>query len=249
MITMSKNILIIGATSAIAIAVAREYAREGATLYLLARNEEKLPVLSNDLRIRGAKHVISKIADVDFFDQHEEIVKNICVELKHVDIALIAHGVLPDQKQLENDVGATLKSFNTNALSTISFLTLLAHQFERQQQGTIAVITSVAGDRGRQSNYVYGASKSMVSTFLQGLRNRLFFHHVNVLDIKPGFVDTPMVAHLKKSALWAQPEKVAKDIIHAINNKKDILYTPFFWRYIMFIIRSIPEFLFKKLKL
>ncbi|MCD8525052.1 MAG: SDR family oxidoreductase [Gammaproteobacteria bacterium] len=246
---MSKNILIIGATSAIATAVARQYAAQGATLYLVARNEEKVQVLSNDLRIRGAKDVISKIADVDFLDQHEAIVKNICVELKQIDIALIAHGVLPDQKQVENDVGATLKSFNTNALSTISLLTLLAHQFVRQQQGVIAVITSVAGDRGRQSNYVYGASKSMVSTFLQGLRNRLFFHHVKVLDIKPGFVDTPMVAHLKKSALWAQPEKVAKDILYAIDKKKDILYTPFFWRYIMLIIKNIPECLFKQLKL
>jgi hypothetical protein len=107
----------------------------------------------------------------------------------------------------------------------------------------------VAGDRGRQSNYVYGAAKSMVSTFLQGLRNRLNGRGVHVLDIKPGFVDTPMTAEFKKGALWATPDQVAKAIVRAIKKRQNTLYTPFFWAGIMWIIRMIPEFIFKKLKL
>lgn len=202
--------------------------------------------MAQDLTVRGAKEVIIDHLDVDYFDQHELVIKKAIERLKTIDIVLIAHGVLEDQKKLEQDVHLTLKNFNTNALSVISLLTLLANHFETQQQGTIAVITSVAGDRGRQSNYVYGASKALLSSFLQGLRNRLFFANVNVLDIKPGFVDTPMVAHLKKNGLWAQPVDVAKDIVKAISNKKNVLYTPFFWRYIMLIIKSIPESIFKR---
>ena len=154
------------------------------------------------------------------------------------------------ESRTEKSAADTIASCNTNALSVISLLTLLANHFEEKKSGTIAVITSVAGDRGRQSNYIYGASKAMVSVFLQGLRNRLFHSQVNVLDIKPGFVDTPMTAHIKKGGpLWAKPEAVAKDIVNAIEKKKDLLYTPFFWRYIMLIIRNIPECIFKKGKL
>ncbi len=246
---MAKNILIIGATSAIAEAVARQYADRGNVLYLLARNEQRLTSIAQDLRVRGASDVIVNTLDVDHFSEHQQVIDKVIDRLKTIDIVLLAHGALVDQKILEQDVGATLKNFNTNALSVISLLTLLANQFEIQKQGTIAVISSVAGDRGRQSNYIYGAAKATISVFLQGLRNRLFFANVNVLDIKPGFVDTPMVAHMNKGALWAQPKDVAKDIIKAIDKKKDILYTPFFWRYIMLIIKSIPEFIFKRGKL
>lgn len=243
---MSKNILIIGATSAIAEAVARIYAIQGATLYLIARNEQRLATIAQDLKVRGAKDVFITSLNVDEFAKHEFVIQQVITQLKNIDIALIAHGTLPDQKVLEKDVQQTLHSYHTNALSVISLLTLLANQFEQQKTGTIAVISSVAGDRGRQSNYIYGSAKAMVSVFLQGLRNRLFFSKVNVLDIKPGFVDTPMVAHLKKGALWARPEVVAKDIVKAIEKKKSVLYTPFFWRYIMLIIRSVPECLFKR---
>jgi short-subunit dehydrogenase len=246
---MAKNILIIGATSAIAAAVAREYATQGNVLYLIARNEQRLTTMAQDLRVRGAQDVIVDTLDVANFAEHEKALNTAIERLKHIDIVLMAHGVLLDQKTLETNVQQTLHSYNVNALSVIALLTLLANQFEVQKQGTLAVITSVAGDRGRQSNYIYGSAKAMVSVFLQGLRNRLFFSNVNVLDIKPGFVDTPMVAHLKKGPLWAQPEVVAKDIVKAIEKKKSILYTPFFWRYIMFIIKHVPESIFKRGKL
>lgn len=244
-----KKVLIIGATSAIAQAVARNYAKQGSALYLLARNEAALNRMRDDLMIRGAAEVMTAVLDADDFDHHAEKIETVMKTLGHIDIALIAHGVLGDQKIAEKEVKLTLANINTNALSVISLLTILANYFESQKGGTLAVISSVAGDRGRQSNYIYGAAKGMISIFLQGLRHRLFFSHVQVLDIKPGFVDTPMISHLKKGFLWAQPEKVADDIVRAIKNKKEVLYTPFFWRYIMLIIRSIPECIFKRGKL
>jgi short-subunit dehydrogenase len=134
-------------------------------------------------------------------------------------------------------------------LSALSFLTLLANYFEKRGTGTLAAISSVAGDRGRQSNYIYGTTKAALSTFLQGLRNRLSSKNVHVLTIKPGFVDTPMTAHLKRGLLFATPEKVAQDIIRAIAGKKSVLYTPWFWRWIMLAIKMIPETIFRKLRL
>ena len=247
---MHKNILIIGATSAIAESVARLYAIDKANFYLIARNEPRLTTMAHDLKIRGAASVVVATFNIDDFSTHQAIIDKAYEALNTIDIVLIAYGSLPDQKAMEKSAADTINACNTNALSVISFLTILANRFEEQKNGTIAVITSVAGNRGRQSNYVYGASKAMVSVFLQGLRNRLYHSKVNVLDIKPGFVDTPMTAHIQKGGpLWAQPNEIAKDIVKAIEKKKDILYTPFFWRYIMLIICSIPECLFKRGKL
>ena len=143
----------------------------------------------------------------------------------------------------------TLREIDNNGLSVIALCTLLGNRFEAQGSGSIAVISSVAGDRGRQSNYVYGAAKGMVTRFLQGLRNRLAKENVQVLTIKPGFVDTPMTAAFKKGALWAQPADVARGILAAIDKGKDEVYLPGFWRLIMLVIRHIPEFIFKKLSL
>ena len=247
---MKRNILIIGATSAIAQATLRLYAEAQDNLYLLGRNTEQLETIAADASVRGANEVHTAVLDVNQFDTHKTTLQNVFETFSTLDIVLIAHGTLPDQKACEQDVHLTMTELSTNGISTLSLLTLLANQFEQQQKGTIAVITSVAGDRGRQSNYVYGAAKGMVSLFLQGLRNRLYPHHVQVLDIKPGFVDTPMTANFKKGALWAKPEKIATHIVKAIDkNQSKTLYTPFFWAGIMLVIRSIPEIIFKRLKL
>jgi hypothetical protein len=247
---MKQNILIIGATSAIAQATLRLYAEAQDNLYLLGRNSEQLEIIASDAKIRGANEVHTAQLDVNQFETHQTVLNQVMETFTTLDIVLIAHGTLPDQKACEQDVHLTMTELSTNGISILSLLTLLANQFEKQQHGSIAVITSVAGDRGRQSNYVYGAAKGMVSTFLQGLRNRLYAHNVQILDIKPGFVDTPMTADFKKGALWAQPEQIAKSIVNAINKKESkTLYTPFFWVIIMFIIRSIPEVIFKRLKL
>lgn len=246
---MQKNILIIGATSAIAKATLRIYAEQNNNLYLVARNEEQLKIIAEDAKIRGANQVEFMACDLAELNAHQALIENVYTSYPKLDIVLIAHGTLPNQQACQENVETALQEININALSTISLLTLLANRFETEKSGNIAVISSVAGDRGRQSNYVYGSAKGMVSTFLQGLRNRLDDSNVQVLDIKPGFVDTPMTAEFKKGALWAQPEQVAQNIIKAINSGRNTLYTPWFWWGIMFIIRNIPEFIFKKLKL
>lgn len=243
-----KRIVIIGATSAIAEATARLWAEEGHRLYLLGRNEERLTSMAADLKVRGAASVQIAALDLNDFDRHRAVLDAAEAELGGLDIVLIAHGTLGEQKASEQDFKVTLQELNTNAISVISLLTHLANCFETQKHGSIAVISSVAGDRGRQSNYVYGTAKGAVTIFLQGLRNRLHKSGVQVLTIKPGFVDTPMTAGIdKKGPLWARPEAIALNIKNGIENRRDVIYAPWFWAGIMAVIRGIPEGIFKKL--
>jgi len=244
-----QNILIIGATSAMAKAAARLWAQRADSLYLLARNEAQLAVLSEDLKVRGAQAVNYSLFEASALAEHAACIERAFDCCGRFDVVLICHGSLPDQQACEHSVTTALDELCTNGTSVVSLLTLVANRMEQQGSGTIAVITSVAGDRGRQSNYVYGAAKGMVSLFLQGLRNRLYRKGVHVLDIKPGFVDTPMTAQFDKGPLWAQPDDVAADILKAIDKRRSTLYTPWIWWGIMLVIRSIPEFLFKRLKL
>lgn len=238
-----------GASSAIAQASARLFAESGDEIFLIARDADKLKVIANDLQSRGANKIGSAELDATDYQSHKAVIKQAIDTLGGIDVFLIAHGTLPDQKKTEQSQKLTRQELEINALSIIDLLTRMANYFEERGQGTIVVISSVAGDRGRQSNYVYGAAKGMLTIFLQGLRNRLFHSGVHVITIKPGFVDTPMTREFKKGFLWASPEKVAKDIQAAIKKKKDVVYTPWFWRYIMMIINAIPETLFKRLKL
>jgi len=244
-----KRILIIGATSAIAEATARLWAARGDTLFLVGRRVDRLAIVAADLRVRGAVAVACHRLDATDIDAHAAMLDAAIAALGGVDIALIAHGSLPDQKACEASVDMTLKEIDTNALSVIALATRLADIFEKQASGTLAVIASVAGDRGRQSNYVYGAAKGMVSLFLQGMRNRLAKRGVQVLTIKPGFVDTPMTSAFTKSALWAKPESIARGIVRAVDDRRDEVYLPGFWRAIMLLIRHIPEWVFKRLAL
>lgn len=244
-----NKILVIGATSAIAEACCRRFAKEKDELYLLARSEERLSTLAKDLLIRGAASVQYKIFDVNDSEQTAFIITEAKAAMQGIDTVLIAHGTLPDQQVCEKDYAICLNELNTNMLSTIHILTLISNIFEEQGHGSIVAISSVAGDRGRQSNYVYGAAKGAVSIFMQGLRNRLSKKGINVITIKPGFVDTPMTADFKKGALWASPDDIAKGIMKAIEKAKNEVYLPSFWWLIMLIIKSIPEFIFKKLSL
>ena len=244
-----SHVLIIGATSAIAQEVAKLYAEKGSNLFLVARDSKKLNQVAMDLKVRGAGAVDLLSQDLLDTDQHEIIIKKADEALGSIDIALIAHGTLPDQKQCENSVDQTLQELQINFLCSVSLLTLLANYFEKQEKGCLAVISSVAGDRGRQSNYIYGAAKGGLSIFLQGLRNRLSRTGICVLTIKPGFVITPMTKDFKKGILWAQPTQVAEDIVNAIQKRKNVVYVPWFWRWIMVIIRAIPESVFKRMSL
>jgi decaprenylphospho-beta-D-erythro-pentofuranosid-2-ulose 2-reductase len=244
-----RKILIVGATSAIAEAAARLFAADGDRLCLAGRTATRLTAIAEDLRVRGAAQVETIELDANQFSQHEPVLRQADLTMGGLDTVLIAHGTLPDQQACQASVDATLEAITTNALSVIALLTLIANRFEQQGSGTIAVISSVAGDRGRQSNYVYGTAKGAVSIFTQGLRNRLARTRVKVVTIKPGFVDTPMTAAIKKGALWATPGTVAKRIHRAMTKGEDVVYTPWFWRWIMVIIKAVPESIFKKARL
>ena len=243
------KILIIGATSAIAQETARCFARDGAELFLVGRSAEKLEAVQNDLKVRGAKRAETFVLDLSDLDRHQEMIQAAIETLDGLDMVLVAHGTLGDQRLSQESVAKTLEEFTTNCTSVISLLTLLANYFEPRRRGCIAVISSVAGDRGRRSNYVYGAAKGALTIFLQGLRSRLTQSGVAVVTIKPGFVDTPMTASLKKGLLFASSRRVGEGIYNAMKKGKEVVYLPWFWRYIMLIVRSIPEPVFKKMSI
>lgn len=245
-----KRVLIIGATSAIATACARIWSAEGGRLFLVARNEEKLEALASDLIVRGAESIGTFLMSAEDTPRHDEMLRAASMALGRIDVALIAHGTLPDQRACEADSGLALREFATNGTSVLALLTILANEFEQQRGGAIGVITSVAGDRGRPSNYVYGSAKAAVSVFCEGLRARLFKAGASLTDIRPGFVATPMTQGLPLPAsLVVQPEVVARRIVAGIDRKKDVVYAPAFWRLIMLAIRCIPRSIFKRMKL
>ena len=243
------KVVIIGATSAIAHEAAKCFARDGAELFLVARSSEKLEAVKNDLSVRGAKRADSFVLDLRELEQHQVMLQAALDALGEIDMALIAHGTLGDQRLCQESVAKTLEEFTNNCTSVLSLLTLLANYFEPRKRGCIAVISSVAGDRGRQSNYVYGAAKGAVSIFLQGLRARLAKSGVAVLTVKPGFVDTPMTASLKKGLLFASARKVGAGVYMAMLKGREVVYLPWFWRPIMLVVKSVPEPVFKKLSL
>jgi short-subunit dehydrogenase len=245
-----RKILIIGGTSAIAEATARRFAARGDALVLVGRDAAHLQTIATDLTVRGAPRVVQLLLDVTDFTAHERVLDQAERELGGLDLALIAHGTLSDQQECQTSTAALRREFDINAISVMTLLTTLANRFEARRQGTLAVISSVAGDRGRSSNYVYGAAKAAVSAFSSGLRQRLARSGVNVLTIKPGFVDTPMTAGIQnKNLLWAKPERIAVGIERAIDSRRSVVYLPGFWRFVMLVIRSIPERIFQRLKL
>lgn len=243
--TLPQRILVLGATSSIAMAVSRQLVTPAAQFFLVARSREKLNAVAQDLLVRGAAQVDMMVCDLDDTDAHEQMLSMAAARLGSIDMALLAHGVLGDQLAAERDYGTAERVLLTNFLSPVSLLTWLANYCEARRGGVLAVISSVAGDRGRKSNYVYGASKAALNTFLAGLRNRCDRHGVHVLTIKPGFVATPMTAHIPKNKLFATPEQVAAGILHAVRKRKDVVYVPWFWGPIMSIIRAVPERIFK----
>lgn len=240
--------LIVGATSAIALEAARVMAERGDELYLVARHGERLATVAADLRTRGARRVETATWDALDLDGAEKLVAAAWDAMGGLDAALVAHGSLGDQELAERDFHEAQRELTTNFLSVVALLTPLANRMEARRSGTICVISSVAGDRGRQSNYVYGTAKAGVSTFLQGLRNRLHPAGVAVVTVKPGFVDTPMTAHLRKGLLFASAQRVGRGVVRAMDKRRDVVYLPWFWRPVLFILRHVPEAVFKRLK-
>ena len=244
-----KRILVIGATSSIAEHCGRLWASRGNILYLVARNKDRLNKVAAELRVRGATETFSYCMDLNAIDSHSTMLDAAEKALGEIDTVLIAHGTLPNQKACEFSVEEMLAEINTNALSSISLLTLIANRFEVKQAGTIAVVTSVAGERGRASNYVYGSAKAMITSFSSGLRQRLHKSNVAVVTIKLGFVDTPMTKDFKKGVLWSEPSSVAAKIVRAIDRRNDELYVPMFWWVVMLIIKNLPNKIFKRIYL
>jgi len=240
-------VLALGATSAIAEATLRLLAERGARFYLVARNQDKLDAVGADLLTRGAAGVATQVMDLDETAAHPAMLAAAAKSLGTIELALLAHGILGDQKEAEASYTAAEAVLRTNFLSAVSLITWLANYFESTGQGTLAVISSVAGDRGRKSNYVYGASKGALNVFVDGVRARIDRAGVQVLTIKPGFVATPMTAHLAQGPLFAQPSQVAQGIVKAIEKRRDVVYLPPFWALIMLILRMIPGRIFKKL--
>ena len=244
-----KKILVLGATSGIAEATCRIWAQQGAHLFLVGRNAEKMAAVAADLKTRGAGYIDTAIADLDDTDSHPALLAHAVNSLTGMDIAYLAHGILGDQTAAEQNFEVAAHIIHTNFVSAVSLLTWLANFCVQRHAGTLAVLSSVAGDRGRKSNYLYGASKAGLSAFLAGLRNRIDREGVAVLTIKPGPVKTGMTATMKGSEKFADVDKVAATIVKAIDAGKDTLYVPFQWQPIMFVIRNIPERIFKKLNL
>jgi decaprenylphospho-beta-D-erythro-pentofuranosid-2-ulose 2-reductase len=245
-----KKILVLGATSGIAEATCRLWAAQGSSLFLVARNPDKLAAVAADLRTRGASFVDTAVADLDATETHPSLLAHAINSLGGMDVAYLAHGILGDHTAAEQDFSTAAQILHTNFLAPVSLLTWLANYCVQRHAGVLAVISSVAGDRGRKSNYLYGSSKAGLSAFLAGLRNRVDREGVTVLTIKPGPVKTAMTANMPGNAKFADVDKVAQSIVSAVDKKAaGDLYVPFQWAPIMFVIRHIPDRIFKKLNL
>lgn len=244
-----KNIFLYGATSAIAQDILRIYAKKNCNLFLVARNQTKLDSVVADLQTRSNSiKVVTYISEATDYDSHAVAINSAYEAFGTIDAFIIAHGSLPDQENIKNDQVNTLKEFELNATSYISLCTLIAAKLEDKGSGKLAVISSVAGERGRKALYTYSAAKSAVTEFMSGLRQRFAANeNINIITIKPGIIETPMTAHLPKSGLMASSEKAAQLIYKAIESGTEVAFVPGFWKPIMSIIKHIPEKIFKKL--
>ncbi len=244
---MNKNVLLIGATSDVAKACAYIYAEKQYNLVLAGRKPKELKVLADDIKIRH--NVSCDYLEVDLLDSnaHAEAINSLS---EIPSITLCFAGYLGDHDLAIKDWTEAERIIQTNYTGVVSFVNLIANHYEEQGKGSIAVLSSVAGERGRQSNYLYGSAKAGLTAYLSGLRNRLASKGVHVASIIPGFIDTRMTEELDlPKPLTASPQQVAKAVFSAVKNKKNVVYVLWMWRYIMLIIKAVPEPLFKKLKL
>lgn len=236
-------LLIIGARSDIAKACAREYAKNGYDLYLAARNADELSAFARDVTTRTQQSV--KLLELDILDyqSHQRFYDS--MEEKPLGV-ISAVGYLGKQEQAQGDFEEAQKIMGTNYTGVVSLINIIANDFERRRSGFIVGISSVAGDRGRKSNYLYGSAKAAFTAYLSGLRNRLYEAQVHVLTVKPGFVATKMTEGMDlPEKLTAQPDEVASDIFQAQQKGKNVLYTKWIWRWVMMVIKMIPEWKFK----
>jgi short-subunit dehydrogenase len=248
------RVLIVGATSGIAQVVVRLYARDGARLLLVGRDAAKLQAVAADAHVRGAAAVETLLWDARQWERAGEVVRRAREWLQELDVVLIAHGSLPQQAELWHNPVRAIEEFHITGTSVIALLAELVPVLEVQRHGVVGVISSVAGERGRAAMAIYGAAKAAVTAATAGVRGHLAQYGVRVITIKPGFVDTPMIAHLPRSgligAMIASPERVGRRIYRALQRgRPDNLYVPWWWRWVMLLVRAIPEPLFKRLRM
>jgi decaprenylphospho-beta-D-erythro-pentofuranosid-2-ulose 2-reductase len=244
---MEENVLILGAASDMAVAIAKKYASAGYSVTLAGRSVDKLKAIENDLKVRYNGTVNSVFFDALNFASHDSFYKNLP---EKPDIVICVFGLLGDQTEAQKDWKACEQILYSNYVGAVSILNIVANDFENKKKGTIVGISSVAGERGRQSNYLYGSAKAGFTAYLSGLRNRMFHHGVHVLTVKPGFVKTRMIENMKTPGpITAQPQKVGDTVFKAVKNKSNSIYVLPVWALIMLIIRTIPEGIFKKLKM
>jgi short-subunit dehydrogenase len=240
---MPERVAIFGSNSAIASEVTRVYAKRGARLYLVARDRTKLQTLAHEL---GDCVVGTASQDFDRTDLAGACVARAIDALGQIDVALIAHGLLGDQRESELDANVAEQIARTNYLSVVALTIPLANHFEAQRAGHLAVLSTVAAERGRPRNYTYAAAKSALNTYLQGVRSRLYRSGVKVHTIKLGPVDSPMTVDHPKNALFTSPERAARGVVRAIDRGAAEAFVPGFWRVIMPIVRNMPEAIFQR---
>ena len=242
-----STVLILGATSDIGFAIAKKFAAQKFNVQLAGRNAEQLKPLKSDLEIRYGISCSTHDFDATKFETHSAFYNSLMIK---PDVTIYVIGYMNDNEKVISDWNETLKTINANYTGAVSILNIVATDYATKQAGTIVGISSVAGNRGRQSNYIYGSAKAAFTAYLSGLRNKLFHNKVHVITVLPGFVYTKMTEHLKlPKPLTAQPEDVANAIFNGVQKKKNIIYVKWFWKWIMFIITSVPESIFKKKKL
>ncbi len=245
-----KRILVLGATSGIAEACIRVWANRGDSLFLVARNADRLAAVAADARVRGASFIGTAVVNLDDTAGHPEMLAHAINALGGLDIAYLALGVLGEQPKGEKNFAEAAQVIHTNFTAPVSLLTWLANYTAQRHAGTLAVLTSVAGERGRKSNYIYGSSKAALSIFVDGLRNRIDREGVRVMTIKPGPVKTAMTENMGlKESMLADVDVVADTLVKEIDKGTDIVYVPWKWEIIMGIIKLIPEKMFKKMNL
>ena len=240
-----KNVLILGATSDMAQAIAKKFAAEGWGLTLAALEPELLEPIAGDLRVRSKMDIKALEFDALDFSSHRSFYE--LLETKP-DAVICVFGYMGDQQLARTDLDEIRRTIDINFTGAASILAVVAEDFEKRGSGSIAAISSVAGDRGRQSNYIYGSAKAGLTAYLAGLRNRLAKSGVHVMTVKPGFCRTKMTENLElPAALTAEPEQVADAVFNGLEKKRNTVYTLWMWRWIMLVIRHIPEFIFKKM--
>lgn len=239
--------LILGATSDIGVAIAKKFAAEKFDVILAARKPEQLKPLESDIQIRYGVKCSSHAFDALRYDTHFGFFDSLQPK---PEVSICVFGVLSDEILAFDDWKLTEQMINTNYTGAVSILNVIAKQYISQKKGTIIGISSVAGDRGRASKLIYASSKAAFSVYLSGLRNMCFKHQVHVMTVQPGFVYTKMTENQPlPKAITSTPAEVAGIIYNAYLKKKNLIYVKWFWRYIMFMIQTIPEFMFKKMKL